>query len=64
MQNSFFLILNIYVCIYVCIHHVWVDAFRGQKRVFRTPETGVTSLMWVLGIKLGSSGRAANYLNH
>ena len=49
------------VCL--CIHHVYVGPHRGQKRVLDSPESeiasGVSHIMWLLGIKLWSSEQHA-----
>ena len=61
------LFLFMYVCIFVSVCLVFVDAHRGQKRVSDLLELElqavVNSPLWVLGTELWSSARAANVLD-
>ena len=49
----------VWVCVYVCGHECRYP--RGQRS--QIPQGVLSSMMWVLGIELGSSGRAALALN-
>lgn len=56
----------IYVCVYVCTCHVFVDARDGQKEAsgsLKQEFQGIVSHpVWVLGTELGSSAKVANVL--
>lgn len=51
-----FLILKIYICMYVCVYTPCVGrCLQRSEEGIRTLETGVTSLMWVLGNSMVSN---------
>lgn len=69
VQCTFFL-FEIYskLCVFVCCVTTYTGTPRDQGRGLDALELGlqaiVSHLVWVLGIKLGSFGRAVSAVNH